>query len=216
MNDKRRRQTGRIVPQMTEMPMGRLPEWVIGDTHFGHDNIIRYSHRPVDHDALMVANWKRIVKPNEIVLHLGDVYFKNPELVARAKLPGQIYVLRGNHDKDRALGELREMGWKLIAPFQYQMGKWRFVFTHWPLEALGANVINVHGHTHTLPDRSARHLSLCVERWDYRPQPLLELLKDRIAMLDDPERKAEYEKARVAEWDLVEKTRGEREARLEL
>ena len=191
--------------------MGRLPEWVIADTHWGHHNIIKYSRRPQDHDALMIERWKAVVKPSDIVLHLGDVYFKNPELVARADLPGQIYFLRGNHDRGQAVRSLRELGWRLIEPFNYQMGKWRFVFTHWPLESLEGNTVNVHGHTHTLPERGARYLSLSVERWDYRPQALLPLLLDRISLLDDPERRAAYEKERVASWDKVERERdGER------
>jgi calcineurin-like phosphoesterase family protein len=197
------------------MPMGRLPEWVIGDTHWGHNNIIRYSRRPEDHDALMIANWKELVKPSDIVLHLGDVYFKNPALVEEADLPGQIYFLRGNHDKDAAIHALREIGWHLIAPFQYQIGKWRFVFTHWPLETLEANTINVHGHTHTLPDRGGYYINLSVERWNYAPQSLESVMRERIAILDNPERRDEYESMRRAEWDVVERRR-EREESLDL
>jgi calcineurin-like phosphoesterase family protein len=198
------------------MPMGRLPEWIIADTHFGHDNIIRYSRRPQDHDALMIANWKAQVKASDIVLHLGDVYFKNPELVARAKLPGQIYFLRGNHDRGRAVDVLRDLGWRLVEPFSHQLGKWRIVFTHWPLEDLSANTINVHGHTHTLPERGARYLSLSVEHWDYRPQPLLTRLQERIAVLDNPERRAEHERARQEAWVVADRERGLEDARLDI
>ena len=196
--------------------MGRLPEWIIGDTHFGHDNIIRYSRRPQDHDALMVANWKAVVKPADIVLHLGDVYFKNAgaETVRRAHLGGHVYFLRGNHDRGAAVSELRALGWRLIEPFFYKIGKWRFVFTHWPLDTLEANTINVHGHTHTLPERSVRHLSLSVERCDYRPQPLLAVLLERIAMLDSPERREAYERQRAAEWAEAEARREHEEPRL--
>ena len=197
----------RVDPIPVAMPMARLPDWVIGDTHWGHNNIIRYSRRPQDHDDLMIANWKAIVKPADIVLHLGDVYFKDPTLVAQAELPGQIYFLRGNHDRDGAVGALREIGWRLIPPFQHQIGKWRFVFTHWPLEQLAPYVINVHGHTHTLPDKQPRYLSLCVERWDYRPQPLEELLRERIAILEDPKRLEAYEEQRKADWEITEKIR---------
>jgi len=193
-----------------EMPMGRLPEWIIADTHWGHHNIIKYSRRPEDHDALMIARWKEAIEPSDIVLHLGDVYFKNPELVMAADLPGQIWFLRGNHDRDGAVNALRAIGWRLAPPFHYQMGKWRIVFTHWPQEALEANTINVHGHTHTLPERGARWLSLSVERWDYRPQPLEALLRGRIAILDDPERRQEHERVRSADWEAAQQARSPR------
>ena len=185
--------------------MDRLPDWVIGDTHFGHDNIIRYSSRPENHDELMIERWKAVVKSNESVLHMGDVYFKSKgaEIVRRAHLGGHVYFLKGNHDRSGAIDDLQNLGWKLVEPFHTQVGKWKVVFTHWPMEELEALVINAHGHTHTLPEQSARHLSLCVERQDYRPQPLIKLLQERVRLLESKEELANFEQRRRTEWDAA-------------
>jgi calcineurin-like phosphoesterase family protein len=189
----------------TSMPMTRLPDWVIGDTHFGHDNIIGHSNRPANHDELMIANWKEVVKPVDSILHLGDVHFRQAgsEIVRRAHLGGHVYFLRGNHDRLGEVEALQGLGWKLVEPFYAQVGKWKVVFTHWPQEELEALVINAHGHTHALPEQSARHLSLCVERQGYRPQPLAKLLQERVRLLEDKEALADFERRRKIEWDAA-------------
>lgn len=46
------------------------------DTHFNHTNIIRFCSRPfkdVEHmNETLIANWNRVVGPDNIVFHLGD------------------------------------------------------------------------------------------------------------------------------------------------
>ena len=46
------------------------------DTHFGHAGIITFCHRPFQDVAqmneTMIANWNRVVGPEDIVFHLGD------------------------------------------------------------------------------------------------------------------------------------------------
>lgn len=74
------------------------------DTHFGHANIIRYCDRPFEskeeHDRVLIENWNSVVKPRDVVYHLGDVGFDGPDQLHKTlqKLNGQIFLLRGNHD----------------------------------------------------------------------------------------------------------------------
>jgi len=73
------------------------------DTHFGHANILKYdTSRHIfssveHHDASMVMNWNKVVKANDIVYHLGDFAFKNPERHVQL-LNGKIHLILGNHD----------------------------------------------------------------------------------------------------------------------
>lgn len=82
------------------------------DTHFGHNNIIRYCDRPFadadEMDEALVANWNAAVKPTDTVWHLGDVALCS---VSRLReildcLNGNIHLVIGNHE--RATLQLRD------------------------------------------------------------------------------------------------------------
>lgn len=95
------------------------------DTHFGHANIIRYSHRPFIEpgdldvkgdwandfvkrnakrrmDAALVANWNGTVSPDDDVHHLGDFTFGGSgEAIKYLRQLNfkKFYFVWGNHDK---------------------------------------------------------------------------------------------------------------------
>lgn len=77
----------------------------ISDTHFGHANVIKYSQRPYssveEMNEAMISNWNAIVKPNDIVWHLGDFSFSNLQETIKVidRLNGKINLVLGNHDK---------------------------------------------------------------------------------------------------------------------
>lgn len=77
--------------------------YLIADTHFSHENIIKYCNRPFnDIDEMnneMINNWNNIVKKDDIVYHLGDFTIDSDDLKNLVnKLNGEIYFIRGNHD----------------------------------------------------------------------------------------------------------------------
>ena len=47
------------------------------DTHFGHANVIKFDNRPFanieEHDEELVRRWNAVVKPGDVVCHLGHV-----------------------------------------------------------------------------------------------------------------------------------------------
>jgi calcineurin-like phosphoesterase family protein len=53
--------------------------WFTSDTHFSHNNIIRYCNRPFSNveemDEVLINNWNNKVKQNDDVYHLGDIIF---------------------------------------------------------------------------------------------------------------------------------------------
>ncbi len=79
--------------------------WFTSDTHFGHANIIRYCDRPYsslsEMDEALVAKWNQVVRPNDIVYHLGDFTLGKQEQAAAhfAHINGRISVIPGGHDK---------------------------------------------------------------------------------------------------------------------
>lgn len=82
-----------------------MARWFTADTHFGHNNIIRYSGRPfADVDAMnasLVDRWNAVVAPEDEVWHLGDVVMGRREETLRyvGRLNGTIHLVAGNHDK---------------------------------------------------------------------------------------------------------------------
>lgn len=73
------------------------------DTHFGHDNVIRFCNRPfscaAEMDEALIANWNGRVKGNDTVYILGDMFFRSTnfeEILKRLK--GRKRLIVGNHD----------------------------------------------------------------------------------------------------------------------
>ena len=119
----------------------------ISDTHWGHANIIKYSNRPYkDVDEMndkMAVEWNKIVKPDDVVYHQGDVAFM-PFAKLKSylwRLNGTIHVVLGNHDKAVSqnkkdllaqgkiasishYNELKLPGTPMIVLFHYGMRVW--------------------------------------------------------------------------------------------
>src|ERR1700744_1409385 len=89
------------------------------DTHFGHENIIRYSNRPfkdVEHmNEELVRRWNSRVGHTDIVYHLGDVALMkgaDPDSIL-IRLNGIIHLCPGNHDSKKTMGHSR---WASVQP----------------------------------------------------------------------------------------------------
>ena len=73
------------------------------DTHFGHENVIRFCGRPYscaeEMDEALILNWNSRVKGNDTVYILGDMFFRstNAESILR-RLKGKKRLIIGNHD----------------------------------------------------------------------------------------------------------------------
>ncbi len=73
------------------------------DTHYYHSNIIRYSKRPYlsveEMNEALIANWNRVVGPEDLVYFLGDfsMAFRSVELYSN-RLMGRKRIVPGNHD----------------------------------------------------------------------------------------------------------------------
>lgn len=164
-----------------------LDTWIMSDTHYFHDNIIKYTERDDKSLPKFTAAWTSLIKEYDTVLHLGDI-FMGKGAIQQAKnfiqtLPGQKFFIRGNHDKQpteffahRGWTEVGENsriywhGWK---------GK-RVLFSHYP-DAINRDwTINIHGHIHDggyapgTPFLDYRNVSLEVV---WRPVRLWEVLE---------------------------------------
>lgn len=179
--------------------------WVVSDTHFGHENIVGYCARPVDHDQVMIEQWRAHVPDDATVLHLGDLcwksnaFFKNvvaPRLTGARKL-----LILGNHDGGR-FSFYRDCGFQVVKPFAINWERTpgsglttaRVEFDHYPatpdMAAISEDVWRIHGHIHNNGYYDARnngngdqlvpflrnHINVSVEQTRYRPVNLKLLL----------------------------------------
>ena len=76
------------------------------DTHFGHENIIKYCNRPFssakEMDECLINNWNGVVSDSDTVYILGD-FLKNGDCQIindyLKRLNGEKYLILGNHDE---------------------------------------------------------------------------------------------------------------------
>lgn len=126
--------------------------WFIADTHFQHKNILGFEpeHRPFktleEHDETLIDNWNRVVKPDDIIWHLGDFCFggkKNVEIAGR--LAGKKRLVMGNHDCYGVELYAKHFE-RIFGAVHYK----EFILTHIPIQkAYHPEMVNIHGHLHS-------------------------------------------------------------------
>lgn len=151
--------------------------WVISDTHFGHENIIKYCDRPFKSvyqmNQTMIENWCRVVNPEDIVYHLGDVYMgadgKDVHEILR-RLPGRKRLILGNHDDGKSAviqnNFQKVVVWRMFREFG-------LLLSHVPVHEGTLNPEkcprNVHGHIHNNVINDKRYVNVSVEQTNYTP-----------------------------------------------
>lgn len=158
-------------------------EFVIGDLHLGHANIIRYCARPFprktarEMDEVLIRNWNRRVRPTDTVFFLGDLAAggRSAEEYLR-RLNGTIRFIQGNHDS-LSLGGAEEL--------RIRYSEYDFLLTHDPKRVEGPGGFSgwvIHGHTHNndlkrypFLDVPNRKINVSAEVIGYQPLALSRL-----------------------------------------
>ena len=144
--------------------------YLIGDTHFGHDNIIKYENRPFqdsyEMDKLIVKNWNKVVSNEDIVYHFGDFALCATDryMDIFKRLNGEIHLIKGNHDQQSHTKLIERMGFKSEQERLFLNG---FLCTHRPVE--NSLYFNIHGHTHSQRIDDSKHFCVSVEKISYTP-----------------------------------------------
>lgn len=134
--------------------------WFASDTHFGHENVLRFAERPWESvermNRALITNINSVVGRYDELYILGDFSFKMSKEAA-AKLRKSIkckhvHLVAGNHDKDWSQPDFANT-FVLEPPIKvlkYEGQK--FVLCHYPIadwESLGHGAIHLHGHIHS-------------------------------------------------------------------
>lgn len=167
--------------------------WVISDTHFLQESILRYKDEngdlirgkifssSDDMDEYMIQKWNSVIKDGDIVYHLGDVFSGdiNKFDILWARLKGRKRLIIGNHD-DVVLFSNKKYFQKIMLWRKFP--EYNLLLSHVPVHSdslynfkTKEYMKNVHGHTHQSGPTDNKYINVSVEKIGYTPINLEEL-----------------------------------------
>lgn len=140
--------------------------YATSDHHFGHMNVIKHCNRPYktieEMDNDYVTKWNMVIKPNDLVYYLGDMFFygkKNKVWEILKLLNGRIGLIKGNHDNWVPKFPESQIGKDIYNRFEFikdyheeKFGDNLVVMMHYPLRSWKKShhgSFHLHGHCHS-------------------------------------------------------------------
>lgn len=162
--------------------------YITSDLHLGHENVIKYSHRPFssveEMNATIIDNWNSRIKSNDEVFLLADFTLQSKISAEKyfSMLNGKIFVTETQRHHDR--NWLKKIPYfsrtgaevRYIPPiYEIKYQKKYFVLSHFPLMSWNKfhnGSFNLHGHSHgNIPD-TPRFIDIGVDSWSFYPTTL--------------------------------------------
>ncbi len=166
------------------------------DTHFYHENIIRYCNRPFKNaeemNETIIANWNAIVRPVDSIYVLGDFVIGNAEkqkerlgnIVKRLK--GNIFLVKGSHDKldsyeptlldkDAQRFHIFEDRIVTISVEGQEIVLCHYAMRVWPKSHFGT--WHLFGHSHCRLEGWGKSFDVGVDCWGFRPLSFSDIRK---------------------------------------
>ena len=169
------------------------------DTHFLHAMVagLRGFASSEEHDEAVIAAWNNLVRPADLVWHLGDVGLGNEARVLRqaARLNGNKHLIAGNHDPcwpGHRGSRSRQRKWLEVFESVQAFARIRLdgqsvLLSHLPYLGAGDHTLEerhtqfrlhdeglwlIHGHTHQAEQMSGpRSVHAGLDAWNLRPAP---------------------------------------------
>jgi calcineurin-like phosphoesterase family protein len=141
--------------------------WFTSDTHFFHENIIKYCNRPfknaLEMNEQILLNWNKLIKKDDDIIIAGDfIHSGNIEKITNLmnKLNGKKWLVYGNHCfqnkferdifADLFEGRFDSMDFQ-VEDTEIEDGFLKFHVSHYPCEYWTRGAIHLHGHIHSSP-----------------------------------------------------------------
>lgn len=151
--------------------------YFIGDTHFGHKDVITYECRPFssveEMDNELIARWNNVVMPEDTVFMIGDFSFYDQAETKQIcqKLKGNKILILGNHDIPSE-EYYRQCGFSSVYSYPIVFQDF-WLLSHKPLY-LNKHMpyVNIYGHVHgneMYQDATKHSFCACAERIKYTP-----------------------------------------------
>lgn len=153
------------------------------DPHFGHENIIQSCQRPFpDADFMnevLIERWNSVVKNNDDVYVLGDVFLKmshHDAQIIMDSLIGRKHLICGNHEKIAT----NLKGWESISHYvELRHEGVHLILNHYPFKTWNQahrGSVNLYGHVHGSLEQYANQIDVGVDCWEFTPRTLYELI----------------------------------------
>ncbi len=114
--------------------------YYISDTHFGHENVLKFDNRPFNSveemDEMMITQWNAVVKDTDDVYIIGDFIYrsKKPAAWYLKQLKGRKHLIQGNHDYQLLKDEELVKEFESIDKMTYvKDGNYTIVLCHFPI-----------------------------------------------------------------------------------
>lgn len=134
--------------------------WFTSDTHFSHDNIIKFCQRPFENveqmNEYLIEQWNSCVKKDDIVFHLGDFAWGGSSVWVNIlqRLNGRKVLIVGNHDVKNLRSNYHNFFETITYQLQIIVEGQPIYLNHYPFLAYGGSyrkepVWQLFGHVHT-------------------------------------------------------------------
>ena len=134
-------------------------DYFISDTHWGDTElgIIAFEKRPFkdqkDMIDIMIDEWNSVVKDEDTVWHLGDVFFgleRSTREHILGRLNGHKQLILGNHDREYSNSYWRSLGFEEVYDYPIIFNDF-YILSHEPLYMTVGPYVNIFGHVHGNP-----------------------------------------------------------------
>ena len=126
--------------------------------HFDHDSIIAYDNRPfnsvLEMNEAMIANWNRVVGPDDLTWILGDFCAGDASRweAILSRLSGRKSLIIGNHDDPKAVQACRPLFEETVSYAEIEDERRHVVLCHYPIIAFRDHYFgwyHLYGHVHS-------------------------------------------------------------------
>lgn len=166
--------------------------WFTSDTHYFHKLAVQFRGMGSveEMNQLLISNWNSVIKPNDMVFHLGDVSFGSNAETENVldKLLGLITLVRGNHDRGlSAKAKARFVNIVDMHEIDVEEGgqKTRMVLCHYAMRVWNKHHYGswqLHGHSHGNLPPIGRQMDVGVDTNEFKPYSF-EQIKQKLAIV---------------------------------
>lgn len=158
------------------MEKDRIKYYFVSDLHLGHERILRFQPERArvmgidpyspdaikEHDEWIINKWQNTIRKKDYIYILGDFSFWGVEETRKIleQLPGQKYIVWGNHDKSttnltnyfKGCYNLKEVVFRQKnKDLDFLQESFRMEMCHYPMVAWHSRMhgaCHIHGHVH--------------------------------------------------------------------